>query len=272
MADSPTYRLTDEQWQTLEPLLPTNDGRRGGRYKLHRPIIDGILWVLSDGGRWRNVPTEFGPWSSVSDRFRRWTRSGLWQRITDAIRQQLVAPKSLATKLYCLDGSVVRAHVSAAGARTDNLPPDEPADHALGRSQGGFGTKIHLICDGNGTPLAVTIGPGQEHETQRIHELLEPMLETSPLPEHLAGDKAYSAGWFRALLKEIGIVPVIPHKSNEKDKPKRFLRTLYKGRNVIERCFGRLKWFRRIATRYEKLALHYLGMLHVAIIVRLLGG
>ena len=71
-----------------------------------------------------------------------------------------------------------------------------------------------------------------------------------------------------ANIEEIGIKPVIPHKSNEKDKPKRFQRTLYKGRHVIECCFGILKWLRRIATRYEKLAIHYLGMLHLAIISR----
>jgi transposase len=116
--------------------------------------------------------------------------------------------------------------------------------------------------------LAVTVGPGQEHETQRVHDLLEPVLEEGRVPKYLAGDKAYSAGWVRELLDEIGIKPVIPHKSNEADKPKRFARKRYKGRNVIERCFGRLKWLRRIATRYEKLALHYLGMLKLAIIYR----
>jgi transposase len=125
-----------------------------------------------------------------------------------------------------------------------------------------------MICDGKGLPLAVTVSPGQQHETQQVHELLEPILEEDRRPKYLAGDKAYSARWLRELLRESGIKPVIPHKSNEKDKPKRFQRTLYKGRHVIECCFGKLKWLRRIATRYEKLALHYLGMLHVAIIYR----
>lgn len=125
-----------------------------------------------------------------------------------------------------------------------------------------------MICDGNGLPLAVTVGPGQEHETQQVHDLLEPILEEGRPPKYLAGDKAYSAGWIRELLGEIGIKPVIPHKSNEAAKPKRFARKRYKRRNVIERCFGKLKWLRRVATRYEKLALHYLGMLKLAIIYR----
>jgi len=66
---SPSYRLSDEQWQQIEDLLPSN-GQRGGQWKDHRLMIDAILWVLSDGGRWRNVPAEFGPWQSVYDRFR----------------------------------------------------------------------------------------------------------------------------------------------------------------------------------------------------------
>src|SRR5436305_1737316 len=61
-------------------LLPPN-GRPGGQWNEHPTTIDGILWVLADGGRWRNLPEEFGPWQSVYDRFRRWARNGLWDQI-----------------------------------------------------------------------------------------------------------------------------------------------------------------------------------------------
>ena len=76
----------------------------------------------------------------------------------------------------------------------------------------------------------------------------------------------------RDLLKKLRIRAVIPHKSNEKGKPKRFARKLYKGRNVVECCFGKLKWLRRVATRYEKLAIHYVGMLQLAMIFRFTTG
>ena len=82
---SPTYRLSDPQWQQIQDLLPRN-GRRGGQWKDHRLMIDGILWALSDGGRWRNVPAEFGPWQSVYDRFRNWTRRGLEKKRQPASR------------------------------------------------------------------------------------------------------------------------------------------------------------------------------------------
>jgi transposase len=61
---SPTYQLSDAQWQQIQNLLPTN-GQRGGQWKDHRLMIDAILWALSDGGRWRNIPERFGPWQSV---------------------------------------------------------------------------------------------------------------------------------------------------------------------------------------------------------------
>lgn len=112
------------------------------------------------------------------------------------------------------------------------------------------------------------IGPGQEHETRKVHELLGAVFEDGRQPKALAGDKAYSAGWLRGLLRDAEVRAVIPHKSNEKGKPQRFPRALYKGRHVIECCFGRLKWLRRVATRYEKLAIHYLAMLQVAIVYR----
>ena len=129
-----------------------------------------------------------------------------------------------------------------------------------------------MICDGQGQPLAVEVGPGHQHETQKVRALLDGATAGGRRPKALAGDKAYSAGWVRDLLKKLRIRAVIPHKSNEKGKPKRFARKLYKGRNVVECCFGKLKWLRRVATRYEKLAIHYVGMLQLAMIFRFTTG
>src|SRR5262245_28825566 len=106
-------------------------------------------------------------------------------------------------------------------------PAGEPQDHALGRSQGGFGTKLHLICDGEGTPIAVAVGPGQQHETQQAIPLLEEATAWSEQPAKVAGDKGYSAGWLRDWLTERGIKPVIAHQKNEKARPKRFDKKTY---------------------------------------------
>lgn len=112
---SPTYRLSDDQWEKIQPLLPQN-GQRGGQWKDHRQMIDAILWVLSDGGRWRNVPAEFGPWQTVYDRFRSWTRRGIWDRILRHLQARKIGSDEIDWDLFCIDGTVIRAHQSAAGA------------------------------------------------------------------------------------------------------------------------------------------------------------
>ena len=114
----------------------------------------------------------------------------------------------------------------------------------MGRSQGGFGTKVHLICDGDGTPLAVAISPGQGHETQQFIRLMEEVLTWPEQPSKLAGDKGYSAGWIRQWLRERGIEPVIAHQKQE-PRERKFDRKSYRRRNIIERCVNSLKWFRR---------------------------
>jgi transposase len=112
---SPTYRLSDEQWQQIEGMLPKN-GQRGGQWKDHRLMIDAILWALSDGGRWRNIPQEFGPWQSVYDRFRSWTRRGLWDRILRHLQARRMNSGEIDWQLFAIDGTIIRAHQSAAGA------------------------------------------------------------------------------------------------------------------------------------------------------------
>jgi len=79
-------------------------------------MIDGILWALADGGRWRNLPERFGPWQSVYDRFRNWIRRGLWDRILRHLQARRMHTGGIDWSLFCIDGSVVRAHQSAAGA------------------------------------------------------------------------------------------------------------------------------------------------------------
>ena len=121
-ATSPTYRLSDAQFEQIRDLLPAS-GKRGGQWKDHRLMIDGILWALSDGGRWRNLPAEFGPWQSVYDRFRRWARKGLWDKILLRLQARKLAGGTIDLELYCIDGSVIRAHQSAAGAPKKNSRP-----------------------------------------------------------------------------------------------------------------------------------------------------
>jgi transposase len=118
---SPTYQLSDPQWVQIQDLLPAN-GHRGGQWKDHRLMIDGVLWALSDGGRWRNIPDRFGPWQTVYDRFRKWCRNGLWDRILRRLQARKINGGEIDWELFCIDGTVVRAHQSAAGAAKKKSP------------------------------------------------------------------------------------------------------------------------------------------------------
>jgi transposase len=93
-------------------------------------MIDAILWALSDGGRWRNLPAEFGPWQSAYDRFRRWTRRGLRDRILLRLQARKMRQGEIDWSLFCIDGTVVRAHQSAAGA---SKKAARPASHRATR-------------------------------------------------------------------------------------------------------------------------------------------
>jgi transposase len=119
---SPTYRLSDHQYEQIKDLLPTN-GQRGGQWKDHRTMIDGILWALADGGRWRNLPAEFGPWQSVYDRFRSWARRGLGDKILRRLQARKMHAGDIDWSLFCSDGTAVRAHQSAAGAAKKKRRP-----------------------------------------------------------------------------------------------------------------------------------------------------
>lgn len=144
---------------------------------------------------------------------------------------------------------------------------------ALGRSKGGFSSKIHLRCDGNGLPLTFLLTVGERHEAVVFEQLMEqgsvkrvgsgrPRLR----PKRVVGNKGYSSRKIRSYLRRRGIRLSIPRKDNEKHRGK-FDKSIYRQRNQVERCFNRLKQFRRIATRYEKKAQNYLAMLTLASIL-----
>jgi len=154
--------------------------------------------------------------------------------------------------------------------------PQEPPDHALGRSRGGFSTKIHLLCDGQGHPLHAHLTAGQVHESTVFDTLLEGADERlvddqgEPVawPVALAADKGYRADWIDAYLLDLGIKPVIPSKENEDRgaRPVVFDKDQYRDRNIVERLIGWLKECRRIFSRFEKTAKNFAGMIRMAFI------
>jgi len=109
--------LTDEQWARLEPLLAAGESKVGRPAGDHRMIINGILWVLRTGAPWRDVPERYGPTGTLSSRFYRWQKAGIWTQILAALQQQADEQGRLDWTIHHVDGTTVRAHQHAAGAK-----------------------------------------------------------------------------------------------------------------------------------------------------------
>ena len=152
-----------------------------------------------------------------------------------------------------IDGSYIRAHQHASGARRGE-------DRAIGRSRGGATTKIHLAVDAHGHPIDFEITGGEVHDSQVASDLIELVGEA----DYLIADKGYDSEVIRDKARSNGMIPIIPKRANAKKPNPDFDRYLYKLRHLVENMFARLKHFRSIATRYEKLARNFKSMLYLA--------
>ena len=103
--------LTDAQWRRIERLVPGKKGDRGRAGEDNRRFVDAVLWLARAGAPWRDLPAEFGNWNSVFQRFRRWAKKGVWQRIFTALIED---PDF---EYLIIDSTIVRAHQHAAGAK-----------------------------------------------------------------------------------------------------------------------------------------------------------
>jgi transposase len=232
-------------------------------------MINGMLWIAKTGAPWRDLPDRYGPRHKVASRFYRWRRRGMWDRILAALQAHADASGGLDWSAHFVDGTVVRAHQHAAGAR---MRDGGAAKRALGWSRGGFSTKLHLRTERGGKPLVLLLTAGERHE----QSVFEPLMERGAVkrpgrgrpkqrPRCVVGDKGYSSGKVRSYLRRRGVRAVIPRKQNELTQ-RLFDRELHRERNRVERLINLLKRFRRVATRYEQLAANYLAFVILAAI------
>ncbi|MBJ6613740.1 IS5 family transposase [Streptomyces sp. I4(2020)] len=266
------HELTDQEWELLAPLIP--QAATGRPRVSDRQVINGMVYKIRTGISWRDLPERYGPWQTVYTRFRRYAIDGVFTRALQQIQARADAAGDI-DWLVQIDSTIVRAHQHAAATgRKGGSTGDEPDDHALGRSRGGLTTKVHLACDGKGRPLSLLVTPGQRHDSVCARILLERIrVPRSGLgrprcrPDQVIADKAYSSRGFRAYLRRRGIAHTIPEKADQRrhrlrrgsrgGRPPGFDRETYRRRNLVERCFNRLKGFRGIATRYDKTATSY---------------
>lgn len=273
----PRHSLTDAQWELIADLFPVANFKTGRRPRDRRVILNAILWVLRSGAPWRDIPTEYGPWSTAWNFFDAWNKDGTFDAMLQRLRSLVIGDGECPDQLWCIDGTSIRAaRCSGGGGKNDE--PEEPDDHALGRSRGGFGTKIHILCNAQGHPLHFELSAGQVHDSSMLDEVLVGANEAlvgqqgAPMawPVKLAGDKGYRAAWIDAYLLDLGVTPVIPSKANEdRDaRPVAFDKAAYRCRSIVECLIGWLKESRRIMTRFEKTAVNFAGMVKLAFIHR----
>ena len=119
--------LTDEQWEKLEPLLSPQKPRTGRPNKGHHTIINGILWILKTGAQWEHLPERYNSPKTVSFRLYRWRKAGVWDRVLAELHRMGDTLGEVQWTIHYVDGTSVRAHQSAAGARkgTQKNPPTQ---------------------------------------------------------------------------------------------------------------------------------------------------
>ncbi len=121
----PRSQLSDAEFALLQPLLPPQQrpGKAGRPFHPHRTVLEGILWIHRTGAPWRDLPPEYGKWSTVYERFRRWRQSGLFERMLDKLEAAGRKAEKIDFEFSAVDGSNIRAHRCAAGSLKKGARP-----------------------------------------------------------------------------------------------------------------------------------------------------
>jgi transposase len=246
--------LTDNQWERLRRWLP--EPHRLGRpiTRSRRVLVNGIAWRVRTGSPWRDLPPAYGPWATVYWLFCAWQRSGVWALVWRSL-QALARAEQRLSWTFSIDSTTARAHLAAAGARSRSVR-GEPGDHALGRSRGGWSTKLHLLVDTSGYPLAALVTAGQANDSPQMIPLLEAVTvarigggRARQHPDRVLADPAYSCRSNRDWLRRTQIKATIPEPADQianrrrrgarGGRPPAFDADRYKDRSGIERAIAR---------------------------------
>jgi transposase len=177
------YELTDHEWAAIKPMLPNKP--RGVPRVNERRVLNGIFWVLRSGAPWRDLPNNFGPYTTCYNRFVRWRRAGVWGKIMDALSRAHDAAVQM------IDTSIVRVHQHGACITRNRR-------QSMGRSRGGLTSKIHAVVDTNGLPVRLALTAGEAHDNRLAGSLLSRLKSGSML----LADRGYDADWIRAIVTE----------------------------------------------------------------------
>jgi transposase len=236
--------LSDELWFKLKEIMLQH--RIYNKPNLRR-MIEGMLYRMRVGCPWRDLPADFGCWNSIYQQFNRWSSKNKLMQIFNVLVQE---PD---LEWEFIDGSIVKAHQHSAGI------PNKEAQ-AIGRSVAGNTTKIHMAVDAFGLPIAFQLTGGEVHDAKAAPNFIKDV----PIAIYTIADKGYDSEEIREQIKQKSSTPIIPRKKHSKTGNADMDWDLYKYRHLVENVFARLKQFRSIATRYDKLKRNYASMLAMA--------
>ena len=211
-------------------------------------------------GKWRALPERYGNWHTVYMRMMRWSKAGVLDRVFERLQRQRLMRVRI--EAVCLDSSIIKVHPDGTGALKKNGP------QAIGRSRGGWSTKLHLVAADERNVILWSLTPGQAGDAPQGRQLLQAL---GPLHEPIAllMDSAYQDDATRSLAQDRGLVPVVP-PNPQRRQPWTYDKQLYRQRNRIERLFRRLKAWRRVFTRYDKLDIMFAAFITIALIAEAL--
>ena len=243
------HRLDDTTWDKIYIFLKTTPGIYVGNEGKCRTFVDAVHWIMRTGAQWRDLPGEFGKWNTIFKHFARWSDKGVWSNL----HEHFIEEPDIEWLL--IDSTVTRAHPCAAGAPKKNGGQTE---QALGKSVGGFSTKIHAMVDALGNPLRLLLTGGQRGDaTQAI-----PLLEGFDFSYVLA-DRAYDTNDILDFIAQNDAQAIIPAKKNRVIQREIDWHT-YKERHLVECFMNKIKQYRRIFSRFEKYASRYMSFLSFA--------
>ena len=238
------YHIKAREWEQIIAILRTRkDIKTKNESKLRR-FIEAIWYIVRSGCQWRLLPSTYGSWRAIHMRFKSWADKGIWAELFTQVQ---VDPDMEATMI---DATIVRAHACSAGYNKNSQDQE-----ALGRSKGGFSTKVHALVDALGNPLKFILTPGQRHDITQADSLVQDLENTM-----LLADKGYDSNALVGQLKIQQSIAVIPPKKNRKHK-RDYDRHIYKERHLIECFFGKIKHFRRVFSRFDKTATVFMSFL-----------
>jgi len=235
--------INKEAWSKIFCFLKGCKNIYLGLENMCKIFIEAVYWIARTGAQWRELPECYGKWNSVFSRFNAWSKKKIWGRLLQFFS------KDSDLEYLMIDATIVRAHASAAGYGNQKV-------EALGRSSGGFSSKIHAKVDALGNALEFIITPGQRADITQAEALLKNTKDAS----YVIADRGYDSNKFRLKIIQKGFTPVIPSKRNSRN-PYAYDKHIYKERHLVECFFSKIKYFRRVFSRFDKSARNFLSFL-----------